>query len=104
MVVSSRGGGIADALQLTGHMHAVVTDSDAFAQASAEIQAEVTDDLREHATGVSTAISLYRHCARTLSVHARICICEGLDIGGTPRYRPCTPAAAGTQTWPTTLN
>lgn len=90
---------------LTGHMDAVLSDSDKFAQAATETQTEVTGDLWEIAAGVGAAISLYRHCARVMSVHVRFYILDGLGIGNTPHYyRPYAPGPADTRLWSATLN
>lgn len=91
-------------LNLTGHISAVLADSDTSAQASTQAHAHMPGETWEIAAGVTAAISLYRHCARTISVHVRFYILDGLGIGNPPHYRPYTPAPPTTQTWPTTLN
>jgi len=79
-------------LHLTGHLQAVLDDSDTSAQASAD--AAVPDELWEIANGVTAGIQLYRHAVRALAVHVLYYMWEGLGAGSTTGFVPFIPDIA----------
>lgn len=66
--------------RLADHLDATVHDSDVAADVSA--QADLPHDIWEVGTGVTSAIQLYRHAVRIVSVHTLFFLWEGSGVAG----------------------